>query len=599
LIGLLRRALAAPVLLLLAVVLQVSLVNRLPLPGHASPNLVILVVVALAATTGPMTGVIAGFLGGLALDIAPPGTYLVGQTALVCCLVGYGCGALGAWQRSPRTPGAPHEAKRAGGALETPLQALPVVVAGVVVAEALQAGLGMMFSNPSMTMPTVRHVLPAAVIYDLLLCPFILVLVAAMQGDSELGGVRRPAQVLFASPKSLIPARPAVRAAAAVSPGLTFAGTRPDAIRAPGRPDPKLRFSSGNSPALRAQSAGSAAHPSRLDGPRGSAWLRDDRSRRRVPHPGSALDGASLRRGPGQGGSPKVAFRGGRRSGAIGGSVLGNGYGAFSFGRSSGGFSGALGPSLFADSRSRRSGGFRGSALKGSSALNGSGLGGSARKSRVIRGSAFRGGALNGSGLGGSAVNGSAVNGRAIRGGAFKGSGMGSGAPGSSALRKRSLRKGAFTGGASSAGGLNGSGLHGSALNGTARRRSRAWSGVLGSTPLAGRAARSTGIGARAFQNKGEPRNWLPGSGYRRKTPGRNWLRGNRVTARSEVEVRSGPGKGWLRPARPPAPVRSARPGRGWLSRKPPKLLWQRAVKRRGPLGTQSLTGKTRIGGRR
>ena len=96
---LLRRALAATVLLAVAVVLQVSLINRLPLPGIAGPSLVILVVAALAVTNGPVTGMIAGFLGGLALDIVPPGSSdLVGESALVCCVVRYGCGALAAWR---------------------------------------------------------------------------------------------------------------------------------------------------------------------------------------------------------------------------------------------------------------------------------------------------------------------------------------------------------------------------------------------------------------------------------------------------------------------------------------------------------------------
>ena len=44
----------------------------------------ILVVAALAVSSGQVTGMIAGFLGGLALDIAPPGSDLVGENALVC-----------------------------------------------------------------------------------------------------------------------------------------------------------------------------------------------------------------------------------------------------------------------------------------------------------------------------------------------------------------------------------------------------------------------------------------------------------------------------------------------------------------------------------
>jgi len=86
------QALAIPVVLLLAVTLQLAVVNRAPLPGAAAPDLVLLVVAALAVCAGPMTGMLAGFCGGLALDIAPPAAHLAGEYALVFCLVGYACG---------------------------------------------------------------------------------------------------------------------------------------------------------------------------------------------------------------------------------------------------------------------------------------------------------------------------------------------------------------------------------------------------------------------------------------------------------------------------------------------------------------------------
>ncbi|HEY2312241.1 MAG TPA: rod shape-determining protein MreD, partial [Streptosporangiaceae bacterium] len=86
------QALAIPVVLLLAVTFQLALVNRAPLPGGATPDLVLLAVAAIAVCTGPMTGMLAGFCGGLALDIAPPAAHLAGEYALVFCLVGYACG---------------------------------------------------------------------------------------------------------------------------------------------------------------------------------------------------------------------------------------------------------------------------------------------------------------------------------------------------------------------------------------------------------------------------------------------------------------------------------------------------------------------------
>ena len=80
---------ALPVALFVAVAVQLTVVNRLPLPGGTAPDLVLLLVAAVAVSTGPMTGLLTGFAGGLALDIAPPATHSAGEYALIFCLVGY------------------------------------------------------------------------------------------------------------------------------------------------------------------------------------------------------------------------------------------------------------------------------------------------------------------------------------------------------------------------------------------------------------------------------------------------------------------------------------------------------------------------------
>ena len=94
-----RRAALSGGLLLIAILIQLTVLNNLRLPGGAGPDLVLVVVVAVALTGGPMEGMLGGFCAGLALDVAPPATHLVGQYALVFCLVGYGCGLLA---RQPR-----------------------------------------------------------------------------------------------------------------------------------------------------------------------------------------------------------------------------------------------------------------------------------------------------------------------------------------------------------------------------------------------------------------------------------------------------------------------------------------------------------------
>ena len=171
-----RRAALSAALLLVAVVLQLTVVNRLPRPGAAGPDLVLLVVVAFGLSARPATGAVTGFCAGLCLDVAPPGSYLIGEYALVFCLVGYLCGRVsGAVNRS---------------ALLTILTAMGVAAAG----EALYAAIGLAVSDPQVTWASVRQVLSASVLYDVVLVPFALYLVVhAMRLAENLGRVSAPA----------------------------------------------------------------------------------------------------------------------------------------------------------------------------------------------------------------------------------------------------------------------------------------------------------------------------------------------------------------------------------------------------------------------
>ncbi|MBO0771804.1 MAG: rod shape-determining protein MreD, partial [Actinobacteria bacterium] len=151
-----RRVLLACLILLAAIVLQLTLLNGLPLPGGSPPDLVLVVVAALAVTGGPLEGALAGFAGGLALDIAPPAAHLVGRDALIFCLVGYGVGLLAA-------------------SLEhTAWLRLAAVALGAAVGEGLLAAVGVMFSEADISWSTARQVLPVALLYELALAPFVL-----------------------------------------------------------------------------------------------------------------------------------------------------------------------------------------------------------------------------------------------------------------------------------------------------------------------------------------------------------------------------------------------------------------------------------------
>jgi rod shape-determining protein MreD len=163
------RWLISFVVVAITVIVQITIVDRIAFPGGTGPDLVLLVVAALALAGGPLAGALIGFSAGLALDIAPPGSHLVGQDALVFCLVGYVCGLVA---EVPAGDGAQEQG-------HTALFEIVVTAAGAVLGEALGALLGVMLSDPRVTWPAVKHVLPVAVIYDVLLAPFVLFAVAA------------------------------------------------------------------------------------------------------------------------------------------------------------------------------------------------------------------------------------------------------------------------------------------------------------------------------------------------------------------------------------------------------------------------------------
>jgi rod shape-determining protein MreD len=245
------------VALFAAVVIQLTVVNRLPLPGATAPDLVLLLVAAIAVNTSPATGAVTGFAGGLALDVAPPAAHYVGEYALVFCLVGYAAARVvrAIWDMTGE-----HD----------PIVTFTVMAAAVVAGEAGKAALGMLLSDPDVTTASVRSVLPGAVLYDLLLSPLVYWLVVRVtRGATGWGAVpeRAPAPG-FSSAWQLAPVFR--QASAGAAPKLRFAGTGenyaspPPPLRAP-----KLRLSDARSgSSLAASAAASAGAPLSLAGGR-------------------------------------------------------------------------------------------------------------------------------------------------------------------------------------------------------------------------------------------------------------------------------------------------------------------------------------------
>ena len=306
-------ALALPVALFAAVAVQLTVVNRLPLPGGDAPDLVLLLVAAVAVTSNTMIATLTGFAGGLALDVAPPVSHYAGEYALVFCLVGY---------LAARVMAAISAAS--GGAERDPSIALAVMAVAAAAGEAGKAGLGMLLSDPNVTGPTIKHVLPGAVLYDLLLTPLVYWLVALVALVARLArpvSERAPAPVFFGPQRLASVFR---LASAGAAPGLRLAGTGAKFTDPrPARREPKLRLADARSNSL-ARTNPDATNSARLPLAGGRA------AKLNFAHSSSALRNPALR-SPGSapvGRAVKLNFahsRGTLRNGALrnGASALG------------------------------------------------------------------------------------------------------------------------------------------------------------------------------------------------------------------------------------------------------------------------------------
>ncbi len=154
-----RRIIVSALLVAVALVVQLTTINGLRLPGGGVPDLVLVVVAALGLAGGPTAGAITGFAAGLCLDLAPPASGVIGEYALAFCLVGWACGRLhGTLSRSAT---------------------LPIVITAVAAAvgEVMVAALGMALQPAQVGWASVRLVLPASAFYDIAISPFLLYLV--------------------------------------------------------------------------------------------------------------------------------------------------------------------------------------------------------------------------------------------------------------------------------------------------------------------------------------------------------------------------------------------------------------------------------------
>jgi rod shape-determining protein MreD len=149
------RALVLTGVITLAVVLQVAVFSVISVDGVV-PNLALLVVVAAALVRGPEFAALLGFLSGLVIDLAPPSDHVAGRWALALVVVGYLAGRVR------------HDAGSSA------IAALITVAACSFVGTSIFALSGMLLQDPAVPVGEALRVIPVAVLYDVLVAPFVL-----------------------------------------------------------------------------------------------------------------------------------------------------------------------------------------------------------------------------------------------------------------------------------------------------------------------------------------------------------------------------------------------------------------------------------------
>ncbi|MEU5519755.1 rod shape-determining protein MreD [Streptomyces sp. NPDC093250] len=163
-----NRILLSSSLIVVALVIQVSVLARLHLPG-AVPDLLLLTVLGLALVYGHVGGALVGFAAGLLADLAPPADHAAGRYALVLCVIGYLAGLV----------------KPESGQVKSATGPMVVVVAAAVGSTLLYAGVGALVGDTAARHVGLSSLLFTAALYDLLLAPFVVPGVMALARRAE------------------------------------------------------------------------------------------------------------------------------------------------------------------------------------------------------------------------------------------------------------------------------------------------------------------------------------------------------------------------------------------------------------------------------
>ncbi|MEU8830980.1 rod shape-determining protein MreD [Streptomyces sp900116325] len=163
-----NRTLLSTALVVIALVVQVSVLARLQLPG-AVPDLLLLVVLGLAFVYGHVAGALIGFGAGLLADLAPPADHAAGRYALVLCVIGYCAGLV----------------RPDNGRLKSAFVPMAAVVAAAIGSTLLYALVGALVGDTAARHVGLGSLLFTAAVYDLLLAPFTVPLIMALARRTE------------------------------------------------------------------------------------------------------------------------------------------------------------------------------------------------------------------------------------------------------------------------------------------------------------------------------------------------------------------------------------------------------------------------------
>lgn len=154
------RVVAAALAVVLALVLQVSVLPETSWRG-AVPDLLLLLVVAAGLTRGETFAMVLGFAAGLALDLAPPADHTAGRWALALVLVGYVAGSVRPDDAAPRP------VLSSAGTWAT-------VAACSLLGTSAFALTGLLLSDLALDVTSLLQVVLASLALDLLATPLVL-----------------------------------------------------------------------------------------------------------------------------------------------------------------------------------------------------------------------------------------------------------------------------------------------------------------------------------------------------------------------------------------------------------------------------------------